>query len=308
MKTNLSLLACLLIICTFIPATANALNNNIEISLGIGSGEQTVPGVSGADDTESLEFNVFFTHYFQGLETNDSPYGAREFLQHPSQIGAGLITYDFKATDDVGDTLDYKVNAIGFGGFYYTQSEENATGVGITYLSQEYDLSFNIGGIPLSSEGDSKAIALSFHQYLSKAARLELTYLMKDSDSNGTSHDETLISIGASGLIDNIWLSGYYLNGDDDWPDGYTDDDISGFGIEVGVYVNQKTGLFFSYESETTDDGTSKLEVTDISFAGDFHVNEKTHIKGTLTLHEEDDPTFMTIEETILTAQAGFYF
>ena len=308
MKVKALQIACLLIACFFVPAVACALNNNVEISLGIGAGELTVPGVSGSADTESLELDLVYTHYFQGLETDDSPYGARKFIQHPSQISAGFITYESEITDDVGDTLDYNSDIIGFGGIYYTLSEENATGVGLIYLSREYESTLNIGLIPLSSEGDSKATSLNLHQYVTNAARLELTYSMVDTDiKNSVSHDQTLISIGASGLIDNIWLSGYYLNGEDDWPSGYTDDDISGLGVELGVYVNQETGLFFSYETEKIDDGTSELKVTDISLAGDFYLNERTHIKGTLTLHEEDDPTFMTIEETILTVQAGFY-
>jgi hypothetical protein len=309
MKLKALQITCIVFACFFCYSSAYALDNNVEVSIGIGVGELTVPGVSGSADANSLEFDFFYTHYFKGLETDNSPYGAREFLQHPSQIGAGFTTYDFEVADDAGDTLDYNVDTIGFAGIYYTSSEENATGVGIGYLLEDTDLTLNIAGTPFSSEGDSKATFLTLQQYLTKAVRVELNYLMEDSDTNSVSHDQTSISVGASALIDDtIWLSGYYLNGEDDWPSGYTDDDIDGLGLELGVYLAPEIGLFLSYETEKTDDGTSEMKVTDVSFTGDLYLNERTHLKGTLTHHEEDDPTFMKIEETILTAQAGLYF
>jgi hypothetical protein len=297
-----------MLLCLTIPGLAFALNSNIEFSLGFGSGDMTVPGTPAKGDVDSLELNLFYTHFLQGLETDDTPYGAREFLQHPSSIGGGFQKYELEIVDGTGDTIDYNVDGIGFGGMYYTSSEPNATGIGLTYVSYDMEMVWTLSGIPYPTDVDETSIILSLNQYVAEGARIELGYRMADMKTGAVSHDATILTIGASALIDNLWISGYLEDGEDDWPTGYTDDDISGLGVVIGAYINQSTGLFFSYSNRETDDGTSTLDETDISFIGDYYLNEKTHIAGTLTLHEEDDPTFAEIEETIIGVQGGFFF
>lgn len=308
MKKKIGVFACLLLLCLIVPGASFALNSNVEFSLSKGSGDFSVPGVPATADVDSLELQLDFYYYFQGLETDDTPYGAREFLQHPSFIGGGFLKYEVEIVGNTGNTLDYNVDGIGFGGMFYTSRESNATGIGLTYASVDTETITTIGGTPTTTDMDEADIVLSLRRYLADGVRLELDYTMADIDRGTVSADGTLIRIGASALIDSIWLSGYFVDGEEDWPAGYTDDDISGLGFTLGTYISQSTGLFFEYTSQEIDDGSSTIDVTNISFTADHYFNESAHIKGTLTLHEEDDPTFAEIEETIITLAGGFFF
>lgn len=302
-----SIVKLLLLVFLLIPVNAFALNNNVEMSVSSGYGDIDVAG-GGSADSDSLEFGLVYTHYVQPLKSDDSPYGVREFLQHPSNFGVAYATYDWEAKES-GDTIDYNVSQFAFGGMFYTSGKENATGLGLAYVSQDTDVDIVSGGVPvLTSESENKTPVLTVEQYVSPNTRIGLSYAMQDAETNDVSHDENVWALSLESLIDNIWLSGYYKTGKDDWPSGYSDDDITGFGVRVGAYPSQKLGLFFGYNTEEIDDGSSEIDITDLTVSGDYYLDEKIHFKGSIARHKEDDPTFAEIEETIITIGAGLYF
>ena len=88
--------------CLIVPGSALAYQNQISGRLGAGTGSFDFSGMgplSGKGDTSIGQFGFNYSRYFTALETNDSPYFMREFLQHPTtldvEIGSRAMTFEY---------------------------------------------------------------------------------------------------------------------------------------------------------------------------------------------------------------------
>jgi len=301
-----------------LPSSARGYVNSMEISLDAGTGTLDIPA-QGEGDLTALRYNLGYTRFLEALVTDDSPYGAREFLQHPSSLSLVIEGSDMSAEDkDSPATLDNTSTTFSVGGQYFIDNGDMDTGIGLKLasFSQDYKLNGYFGG------GDTETTAtiftLSVEQYLSRTVSVGLEYESGDYEEEDklppygtTDEDITTYTLSAKALIDNLWLEGGLWTETRETPN-QTDIDVDGMGIEVGYYLSQTTAVFLHMESQKLERGTMEQDDLTIALGGDFYLSESTHLQAALTnvnleTTNASVPT-MEIDSTGLSLLLGMYF
>ncbi|HEB01638.1 MAG TPA: hypothetical protein ENI12_00210, partial [Nitrospirae bacterium] len=145
------------------PSASYAFNNLIEIEIMGGSGE--FDNGSTEADIETGQFGTSYTRYFTALETTDSPYGAREFLQHPSYLAVGLESQAMDITvNGVPMSMELTEATFTIDGMYYF---EGGTGIGATLESVSGEEESKIGGVTVDKdEITESALTFSIDHYI----------------------------------------------------------------------------------------------------------------------------------------------
>jgi hypothetical protein len=294
------------------PASAHAYQNEFNGYIGSSSG-----GYSPGDtDYSWLGYGLFYTRYLTDILTDDSPFGAREFLQHPSKLGAGLAAGNWEMEDHLtSQKYESGSYSSSIGVMYYLGGGHTATGLGLTLSADGSDTDHYTGGALVKSEDmESKGFGLDAHQYLARGVRLEATYQDKNAeatDSLGSAweYDESSYSLGASALIDNIyWVSGRLEKGKRE-QEGSADTDTQDINLVLGMYPAQKTGVFLYLQKINMDYGTGESDVTNIGIEGDHYFNENLNLHARL-IRQSSEYSMSTSEYdgTTLQAMVGYRF
>ena len=273
---------------------AMAFKRQIDISLSGEGGEKTVPGE--ILDASHGGFGLSYTRYFSEIENGDYPYALREFLQHPSRLMVGLRSEGLKAE---GLTRLYseeeRMGSFIFGGMYYTD-QEDATGFGIVFGSrggerEEWD------GTTLLARDDMEGgeIGLQIFHYLGGRTRLELALISgstREKDMAGfvtDDYDDGAISIGASAVIDNIYISGHLEGGNREWNNSLRKQDTGHLDLTFAYYFTRQWGLVVALTGDSVEEGDMKESTGTFSLGGEYYVRDYLSLNAALTSRTIED-------------------
>lgn len=302
-----------------LPAVASAYMNNVEMALTSGSGTFESPTVLDVD-ISSGGWEVGYIRYFNDIATDSSPYGAREFLQHPSMVGVAIegSGVTFEDNDSAAEMTMGEVN-VSLGGIYYIDNGDRDTGLGITLASRgegSESSGATFGGTS-DTETSGSSISLFVNQYLTGNMGIALniesgSYTWEDNLSTASSeYDESALTISAMALIDNkIQLHMSLMSGEADYELG-EDEDFKGLTLMAGYYLDQKTGVFIGLHSETTEMQLGdKEELSMFQVSGDFYFNEKTHLMASLAnmKNEMSGSSVAEMKVSLIRLNLGFFF
>lgn len=301
------------------PALAQAYDDYAGLSVSYGWGDFTIP--PNVADVTGMTYGLEYTRFFNSLESDASPYGAREFLQHPNSFS---IVYSHQAMNMQIDALRVDTDLImrGFtvGGMYYTDSQDTPTGLGLDYSSTGNDYSSSSFSIPLDDTHTiNTSFMLTLHQYVQNNTRIEFQYENANSEERRlpASVSErsaiTSYSLGASALIDDIFLSAGYRTGKTDYDGATADKDMDGYYLATGYYIKQDMGVILSYFSETSDSSTGEVKNTMLAIIGDLYMGDDVNLNLSLTRMERentDKPSgdTETLSVIVPNVTLGFYF
>lgn len=316
-KVTFVLLAAALTALMLLPSLALAYENQVEISLQNGSGDYTdiFGGINA--DVSMGGYGFSYTRYLSDLATTDTPYGVREFLQHPSWVGAMIVGQGMEIEDNLSPSLmELKQGQFILGGQYFMELGGMASGLGVRIenLSQEYDSFGPAFGLD-SLETTGTALVFMWDHYIKESISINLEMLTGDyemKDNLGFTkldREDRLMTIGASALIqDKIWLSGSLRNGEQDY-DFLPSYDINGMHFQFGFYPMQNLGVFFTIDSQTTE-VTPLVGVDEVSveIAGDYYIDENMHVRAGLLSMEEDETFGYNLEAKALNVSFGLGF
>jgi hypothetical protein len=302
-RTSVLLLLMMLSVMLVVPSTVSAYDNKIEGGLAIGEGD------SVAADYSMFGIGVEYTRYFTSVTTSSSPYGAREFLQHPSYAGGSILMYNFEEEAALGTAKEETDGMqISMGGMYYLGGGN--TGLGLTLGKADEETDIYVGGaLAGTGEEDIMQFTFSANHYLNSTLRLEASIAEENHDLGAVEYDQRVIGFGASTLLqDKFWISGRLNNGEIEVPGG-GDIDIQGIELTGGMYPNQKIGVFLHLGKETVDYGITEDETTTFGVEGDFYFNENMHLDAMLTLaNEETSPGGGDTDYQIIDVAFGYMF
>ena len=245
------------------PGVSFALNNKVEASYVSGSSE------GSWEEIDMSAFTLSYTRYFQALSDDVSPYGAREFLQHPSYIGGC-----FAQTESEGYLkslsvmeIDQKTDDYTVSGMFYA-GDDRSTGLGLRYKYRDGEAK---GTYPSVIREES--LAFTIHQYLTDSIRIGLDYERRNRDEPLSDLD--VYTVDAIALIEKYRLSGWYR---------YMDTDNERMGVEFGVYPKKKLGMFVSYEiAYEYMDFASRLKLK-----GEYWISRRTNASIVYEMAEAD--------------------
>ncbi len=293
------------------PITCLAYENSIEVYLASESG--TLDYLGGDADYGEGFFGVAYTRYLKPVETTGSPYGAREFLQHPSNFGVMLFSVASEIDDNYSSLkIEDSMGGLAVGGVFFTDNEDYATGVGITYISLSGDEEWSPGIVDIDITGD--ILALAVFQYLNRNTRLTAGYEKSSTEyeySTGgkSEYDDVMLNLRAEALIDNFFgIRAEYGFGEEEQDDG-TFKDLNEMELGAKVFISQSTGLSMGYSTYEEEDSYKR---TVISFAGDHYFSDRMRLEGSLykgkTEYEDNWLGFEDLSYTGLSIELGFYF
>ncbi len=289
MKHFITFLIVALAVMVILPSAPYAFNNRLGISFMGGSGEFKEPSMKA--DTDMGMFGANYTRYFNSLETTDSPYGMREFLQHPSYLTLGIESMAFEM-DVQGSNVSMEMTEGTFSveGMYYLAG---GTGIGasLSSLSGEMELKSPMG---VYKEDTTEAtLTLDVEHYvtdtISAGASLSTTAgEVEDNFGGKEEYDEQTISFGASALINNFfWISGSLGAGTLEVDQG-SEFDTSAFELEVGAFPMQKLGIILGVEVEKMEGTDYESTETSTRLSADYSISEKVNIRGSLMKMKEE--------------------
>jgi len=211
-----------------------AMDNKLEVSARSGTGDSYTLG-----SYDLASYGLSYTRFIQPLEDNGEPYGAREFLQHPSLLSVSMerVSYDFSP---LLPDLPYETETDGFtvSGIHYL-GEGRKTGLGLSYSLKESEVTD-----PGSPNTKENSLELAVRHYLTDGLRVGLGYERRDWDySNDAVWN--VYSIDASALIEKYWLSSWYDKTKVENPGGVDHEEM---GAELGIYPMRELGVFASYK------------------------------------------------------------
>jgi hypothetical protein len=296
-----------------LPGATSALENEFVLGLGVGSGDTKSSG--GSDGKiESLTLELGYKRFFPGLESTDTPYGLREYTQHPSRISIDFSGTDATVDDKASSSeiMTIALSEVHIGGMYYTDKEDYSTGLGVEMTVSETVREET--GTGKKYESDTRAMSMVLQQYIERI-RLEAGFETQRTESkqtpggSTTKYDQRTFSFGASALIEEfISLSLMFGRGEREFDNGGDTYDVEEVEIEAGVYPAKNIGILVSHSAETTErPGGGEDELTNTSLEAKYFLNEQMRLSATyMKVKREDPSTEMTID-TIL-ARIGYFF
>ncbi len=272
--------AIVVVACT-LPCATYAFDNKVVLSFESGEGETIASNI----DKETYTFS--YRRYFQSLADGGSPYGAREFLQHPSYLNISFAATKYwhdmspPANYMKQEYLEYIVS-----GIYYI-GKDRRTGIGAAYLRTD-------GKFTGALNGDVKetVLALTIQQYLTENLRLTLDYDRAIEQEAIASEWETY-AVDVATLVDMYWLRAWYSYS---W---YFDleESLEATGIEFGLYPTNELGIFASYE-RTDEEGIYKI-------SGEYWLSESSSL-GIVYKWVKEDPGYFRGETATFSYEKFF--
>ncbi len=264
-----------------LPLTCFAYENNFEIYLASESGELNYLG--GDADYSGGVFGVAYTRFLTPIETDDSPYGVREFLQHPSNFGVALVGIATEIDDNASsDKIEDTLSALIVEGEFYINDSDNATGLGIMISSMggEEELS---GGLNEDIDISSQVIDLSVIQYLNRTIRLSATYTTGSTEYEYSSggkyeYDETALSVSVAALIENFLLTATISSGERDWDAG-SKQDVDSLSFGGTIYIDQANSIAAQYATYEVE---SSSKTSEIAITGEHYFDASKYLSGSL--------------------------
>ena len=275
-----------------IPGTAGAYNNQFSVGLGYGTGDATAGGTDL--DAKTSQASIEYKRFFTGIETTDSPYSVREFLQHPSWLSIGLdfrgMKVDSKATNQ---SIKFQQGEFGISGIYYLDS-----GTGIGGAIKAHPGSTNYDNVPfaVNEVHSGTELTLTLHQYITGEVRLGAdlssgAFKTEESDSGVLidEYDETMIFAYVDALVNEFFYIRAGMGTGEQEYDGGGTTDLSRFSLTAGVFPNQRLGVFLTHEAETEDDPSEESTMTTTEVSAEYFFNDRMSLEGALGIFKIED-------------------
>ena len=264
-----------------LPLTCFAYENRFELLLASEAGELDYPG--GDADYSGGVFAVAYTRFLAPIETDDSPYGVREFLQHPSNFWVALVGVATEIDDNTSnDKIEDTLSTLFVGGEFYINDSDNATGLGIMISSQggEEELS---GGLNEDIDISSQVIDFSLIQYLNRTIRFSVTYTTGSTEYEYSSggkyeYDESALSVSVGALVENILLNASISFGERDW-DGGSKQDVDSLSFGGTIYIDQANSIAAQYATYEVE---SSSKLSEIAITGKHYFDDSKYLSGSL--------------------------
>lgn len=270
----------------FSVGSSQAAQNRIDIGLSsTGGTADYIPAIGGGGDVGEGRFSLGYTRFFDDLTTDENtPLGAREFLQHPSSLTFSTSGYGYVFEDDVSTyEVNYGVGSLMVGVEHYVSE---TTGVFLLLDSFGGELEEKFSGVLVSKvDVDGGAFGVGVNHYIEDnlsigAALLSMSAEYDDGSPIVDELDRTVFIFSVEGIFDNLHLAASLSTGNSDWKDPLMDDDdISGHDIGLGVFIGNNNELYFSHSNYKESKSYKKVRTG----IGDvFHINENFFISGEL--------------------------
>ena len=291
MKGFLTVLIVALAAMVILPSASYSFNNLIGIEIMGGSGE--FDNGSTEADIETGQFGTSYTRYFTALETTGSPYGMREYLQHPSYLAVGLESQAMDITvNGVPMSMELTEATFTIDGMYYFKG---GTGIGATLESVSGEEESKIGGVTVDKDEITEAaLTLSIDHFITDTTSIGASLTSKASESKDSSsgatieYDEATLMFGASSLInDFFWIAGSQGGRSRQYDQG-PEFDTSEFELVVGAFPMQRLGLFLGVDVETLEGNSYESTGTTTRLTLDYSISEKVNVQGSLYSMKEE--------------------
>lgn len=299
------------------PSGAHAYENRVDINLSEGSGEAKVFGLEA--DIEMGGYGLGYTRFLAPIETDgDTPYGVREFLQHPSKIKVAHTATGTEADiEGIPEKYEVEKAEVLVGGSYNVDIGEKDIVLSL-YLKSH--ASSDKLAMLWEDETTGWALIIGFEKYLapdvSVGVQLENGHYETEFKLSGgpdEKYSEGALAFGASALIDeHFWLSGGFWGGSREERDSEWETTWGGLSLTAGVYVSQKAGLFatISSESEEREEAgiTTENEMGTLELVGEFYFSGSSRLSAALGFMHLETDGGDEVDSSLLTIAYGQYF
>jgi len=267
---------------------AMAYRNQIDVSLSGVGGERPEPAEKF--DASYGTFGLSYTRYSKALESGASPHALREFMQHPTRLHVGLTS---ESTTLEAQTRAFS-NEVGYGSFVlggmYYLDKADATGFGLVLKSSGGEREVWDGATltTTTEEYEGGALELKVFQYVGGKVRLELeiaSQSFRAEDETGVligEYKQGTLSLGASAVLDKVWLSGHFAGGSRDWKYSLREQDVGHIDLAFGYYFNSQWGLLAGITGDSLEEGVLEESTGTFSIGGDYYFNDKRHLTVSL--------------------------
>lgn len=246
--------------------TSYATENRINIGLtSAGGTADYLPSIGGGGDVGEGRFSFDYTRFFDDLATDENtPYGAREFLQHPSSISIGLSSYAYIFEEDLSTyEVTYGVGSLFAGVEHYVS---DTTGISLLLGSFGGEIKEEEFGLLTDKiDVDGGAFAIGLNHYIQDNISIGAGFISSSTEYDDGSPvvdelDENIFMFNVEGIFDKLHVSVSLLTGNADWRDPLMeDDDISGHDIYLGVFTGQQNELYFVHENYKESNSYKKV-------------------------------------------------
>lgn len=266
--------------------SSQATQNKINIGLMSGSGTADyLPSIGGGGDVGEASLDFSYTRFFDDLTTDDNtPLGAREFLQHPSSLHLSISSYGYIFEEDLSTyEATYGVGSL-FAGVEHYVNDTTAVNLFLSSFGGELEEKF-LGVLVSKIDVSGGAFGIGINHYIednfSIGGGLISSSTEYDDGSPITDElDRTVFVFSAEGIFDKLHLSASLSTGNADWRDPLMeDDDISGHGIYLGVFTGIQNELYFSHSNYKEDKSYKKVRN---SIGDKLYITENFFIRGEL--------------------------
>jgi hypothetical protein len=132
------------------------------------------------------------------------------------------------------------------------------------------------------------ALELRLFQYIGGKVRLELELAsegFRSEDEAGfliEEYEQGTTSLGASAVLDKIWLSGHLAGGSRDWKYSLREQDVGHFDLTFGYYFNRQWGLLVGITGDSVEEGLVEESTGTFSITGDHYFKDNMHLTVSL--------------------------
>ncbi len=302
-----NLFVCLTVVAAILmsPTFCMAYENLIDVGFYSESG--TLDYTGGDADYSGALFGIGYTRFMSDLETDSEPYGAREFLQHPSYLSVSSTGVATEIDDNYSnDKVEDSLNIIDLGGMYYFNE---STGVGAAFerTTGEEELS---GFINYDVDILETEISFLLAHYPAENVRITAGYAMGSGEyeysfGGSDDYDTSRLDFTVMALVDDITLGLEYEVGETDY-DGGSSDEETEMELEAGYFFSQSLWLGASYYSRDTEDSSKS---TILSLMGEVYLSEQARLRGEVYSGKVDyDSGWDELSFIGLGLQFGYYF
>lgn len=275
MKQSFSRILSILTILLILPSASHAFNNKAELTNLKGTTDLDYCWGSAENDEKAT--SIEYTRYLSSLETNDSPYAMREFLQHPSRffIGYSDYAYTYK-TDLFSGTFDVSGNVLRTGGIYYFKS---GTGLGVVLFEENSKKTDRTYSPPFELDIDISNQMILLNHYISDNIMIGASYAWQSYQEkaygNAFKFDSKSYGINAKALIDNaFWVSGTYEKTNHKFDSLGRVTGSSSKEIEVGFFPVKKFGFFLAHSDSNDEYPYYESSMIKSTLTGDFSLSD----------------------------------